>query len=411
LGHDDAAVWGECQGSGAKPYQVQIDVAEPAFKCSCPSRKFPCKHGLGLALMLAAGQVGEGTRPAWVAEWFAGRTERQQKKQAKAEAPPKPVDAEAQAKRREKRLARVGEGLASLKLWAEDLVRGGIATAPSRGYGFFDEPARRMIDAQAPGIARRVQALGAIAAGSGAGWERPFVEQLASLYLLICAYERIEQLPETTQHDLRAAIGLAQGQEEVLSLAPARDEWQIVAQETTLEDRLRVQRTWLFGRSTRRPAIVLSFAHGTQPLDASLTPGFSFDGDICFFPGSGARALVKSRGELKTIEQLDGLPGLDELCDEASKFRATQPWMEELVFPVGSLAASRDQDGWQLIDRTNRSLPAILPEAKGWIMLAISGGHPANMAVGFDGARLRPLAMIADGQYTSLANGAEVRGE
>src|SRR4051794_6572598 len=54
LGRDDRAAWGECQGSGANPYQTQIDLSEPAFRCSCPSRKFPCKHGLGLFLILAA---------------------------------------------------------------------------------------------------------------------------------------------------------------------------------------------------------------------------------------------------------------------------------------------------------------------------------------------------------------------
>jgi hypothetical protein len=41
LGHDDEAVWGLCQGSGRKPYQTQVDLSEPAFNCSCPSRKSP----------------------------------------------------------------------------------------------------------------------------------------------------------------------------------------------------------------------------------------------------------------------------------------------------------------------------------------------------------------------------------
>ena len=50
LGRSEQAVWGECQGSGAKPYQTKIDLSEPAFQCSCPSRKFPCKHALGLLL-------------------------------------------------------------------------------------------------------------------------------------------------------------------------------------------------------------------------------------------------------------------------------------------------------------------------------------------------------------------------
>ena len=103
LGRDDRVVWGECQGSGAKPYQTQFDLLEVASKCSCPSRKFPCKHALGLMLIFSsdAAAVAPQAAPAWVTEWLSARDERAQKKQAKAEAPPKPVDAAAQAQRRE----------------------------------------------------------------------------------------------------------------------------------------------------------------------------------------------------------------------------------------------------------------------------------------------------------------------
>ena len=67
LGATDAALWGLCQGSGSKPYQTAIDLTEPAFKCSCPSRKFPCKHALGLMLLFAqdAGRLSEPAPPEW----------------------------------------------------------------------------------------------------------------------------------------------------------------------------------------------------------------------------------------------------------------------------------------------------------------------------------------------------------
>lgn len=54
LACSERAVWGHCQGSGKNPYQTAIDLNDIAFKCSCPSRKFPCKHGLGLLLLFAA---------------------------------------------------------------------------------------------------------------------------------------------------------------------------------------------------------------------------------------------------------------------------------------------------------------------------------------------------------------------
>lgn len=44
-------IWGECAGSGKNPYHCSadyIDENNPIFRCSCPSRQFPCKHCLGL---------------------------------------------------------------------------------------------------------------------------------------------------------------------------------------------------------------------------------------------------------------------------------------------------------------------------------------------------------------------------
>ncbi|MEU3726644.1 SWIM zinc finger family protein, partial [Streptomyces sp. NPDC031705] len=73
-GSASGAVWGSCKGSGSTPYRTVVDLTGPAFKCSCPSRKFPCKHALGLLLLWAAEGLGEpGEAPDWAAEWLAGR--------------------------------------------------------------------------------------------------------------------------------------------------------------------------------------------------------------------------------------------------------------------------------------------------------------------------------------------------
>src|SRR5579875_1395136 len=57
-------VWGDCKGSGAKPYQVTVLLpaapgSPPSYACTCPSHKFPCKHALGLLLLWANGGVAE----------------------------------------------------------------------------------------------------------------------------------------------------------------------------------------------------------------------------------------------------------------------------------------------------------------------------------------------------------------
>ncbi|HYH16554.1 MAG TPA: SWIM zinc finger family protein, partial [Flavisolibacter sp.] len=132
-GFDEHAIWGECQGSGSKPYQTQIDTANIAFKCSCPSRKFPCKHGIALGLLFARQQAlfVNGASPAWVAEWISKRAEKEEKKIEKKE---KEVDEVAQAKRQQAREQKVADGIEELLRWIKDLVRNGIMNVPDKGY-------------------------------------------------------------------------------------------------------------------------------------------------------------------------------------------------------------------------------------------------------------------------------------
>jgi SWIM zinc finger len=74
--NDEASVlWGECQGSGATPYRVVVSPEDTGYKCTCPSRKFPCKHVLAvLWLRVDRPERFENTSPPqWVEEWRARR--------------------------------------------------------------------------------------------------------------------------------------------------------------------------------------------------------------------------------------------------------------------------------------------------------------------------------------------------
>src|ERR1700743_996719 len=75
-------VWGLCAGSGGRPAQGVAALSGPsgpAYRCSCPSRKFPCKHALALLLSWSRGAVPEaGTEgaPDFAREWQPGRAAR-----------------------------------------------------------------------------------------------------------------------------------------------------------------------------------------------------------------------------------------------------------------------------------------------------------------------------------------------
>lgn len=82
----EKALWGDCQGSGKTPYKTIIDLVNLAFKCSCPSRKFPCKHGLGLLFLYVSHSSVfscEENMAPHVEEWINKRSAKQEEKRPK----------------------------------------------------------------------------------------------------------------------------------------------------------------------------------------------------------------------------------------------------------------------------------------------------------------------------------------
>ena len=128
-----------------------------------------------------------------------------------------------------------------------------------------------MVDAQAPGLAERLRALASVP-HSGAGWDGRLLEEYALLRLLAVAYRRQAELPPPLRETVRSRIGFSLRQADVLAGGqPVRDHWQVLARRDLEQDRIRTRRTWLQGRKTGRPALVLSFAAAGQALDDTLS--------------------------------------------------------------------------------------------------------------------------------------------
>lgn len=414
LGISESAAWGLCQGSGKDPYQAQVDLSEPAFRCSCPSRKFPCKHGLGLLLLLAAQPAAfpQGDPPDWVTAWLQTRTQRAEQKAQKVEAKARGevsvADEAAQAKRVAERERKVAAGLQELELWLEDLVRRGLAEAQTQPTSYWEGIASRMVDAQAPGLARSLRDLAGIPA-TGEGWPERLLERLSRLHLLIQGYRRLETLAPDTQVDLRTRIGWPMKEEEVLQEGqPVRDRWLVLGQRTEQEDRLRMQRTWLWGEASQRTAMILQFAHGATPFDAGLAPGSVVPADLVFYPGAfPLRALVKER--LGNAEPLSGMPGEETLLGATERWSqalSRDPWMEQFPLALRSMILVRRNGGantdWLLRDAEGTLLPLNPHWEAGWQLLSLSGGHPVALFGEWDGDSLRPLSTWAEGRLFRL---------
>jgi hypothetical protein len=408
LGGNDDAYWGECKGSAL--YQVRVARHDLAAKCSCPSRKFPCKHALGL-LVLAATTPKALTAtepPEWVIEWLVKRGEASARKAARQEraADVEPADPAAQERRAAKRLDRVLQGLDALDLWMNDLVRNGLGAIETQGPSLWTQQAARMVDAQAPGIAARLRRLADLPGRDG--WTERLLGELGRLALLTHAFRRADQLDPKLQDDVRQLVGWTVEQAEVYDKGEkVADQWAIVGQSVEDEDRLKIQRNWLVGISTGRPALVLQFSAANTPFAAQLMPGTRFEADLSFFPSAlPLRALIgERRGTPQPLDQVPAARSIEDLLGTWSRALASLPWLDRYPAALMSVTPVRDAStSWYLRDESG----AMLPLARGdhWLLLALSGGHPINVAGEWDGSAILPLGAVADGRYRVLARAA-----
>lgn len=391
LGTDGVVLWGLAQGSGAEPYQSQIDLSEPAFKCSCPSRKFPCKHGLGLLLLYAAQPAAcpASPRPPWVEEWLAKRAA---KVAAKTESSaPAQVDPAAQAKRREKREGNIQQGVEFLEGWLRDLVRQGLSALTASGYGFWDTTARRMIDAQAPGLARRVRALGSLISQPSTP-ETQLYAEIGRLHLLLSAYSRRHDLSPEWQAELETQVGWTVDQEEVKAGPGVKGTWLIAAQTVTEEERLITRTSYLFSHDGR-PAKVLEFSHATQAAVSPLALGRWIEAELAFFPGiAPLRAVLKSAPVDHSPQTTLILARCEQVLNAFAARLAVAPLSDDLPVIV-RLTPVRDGERWWLRDADGYALPIVSSFSRGWEVRASTGGAPLDFCGTWNGVAFTPLSL------------------
>ncbi|MEW2413588.1 SWIM zinc finger family protein [Streptomyces sp. NPDC046866] len=384
-GSASGAVWGSCKGSGATPYRTVVDLSGPAYECSCPSRKFPCKHALGLLLLWSAEGFGEAAEaPDWAGEWLAGRAAATAPRAGGEAGRAGPADPEAARRRAERRAARIGAGVAELEQRLADVVRAGLAGQEQAGYAAWEETAARMVDAQAPGLAARVRELGTIP-GCGPGWPARMLEESALLHLLNRAWLGVAGLPQPLAATVRSRVGLpgagAEGE-------GVRDRWLVLAQYDSVspDGRLTTRRIWLRGLDSGRPALVLDFGPPGRPPGLALPVGLVLEAEARFRPGSaGLRADLGERyAPAAPCERVPAGVGPGAALEAYGAALREDPWLDSWPVVLGPVIPVPGELGWQLADAEGG---CALPVASGggrsrsglWQLAALSGGGPVTV--------------------------------
>ncbi|MGC0338460.1 SWIM zinc finger family protein [Streptomyces sp. SLBN-8D4] len=384
---DEGTVWGLCKGSGSKPYQTVIDIADvagPAYKCSCPSRKFPCKHALGLLLLWAGGEgaVPPGPAPDWAEQWLEGRRQRAQEKRATdaAGAASGAGDPEAARRRAERRAVRITAGATELEQRLADLLRGGLAGAEQAGYGMWEETAARMVDAQAPGLASRVRELGSIPS-SGPGWPVRLLEECALIHLLDQGWLRRERLPDGLASTVRSRIGLPASAD-----GPAiRDRWLVLAQYDTVDSRLTTRRIWLHGTDSGRTALLLSYGAAGRAPELALPVGLELEAEVSPYPGNGQLRAALGERFAPPAPSVARPPGVttEQAAARYGEALRDDPWLDSVPVTLDRVIPAPDGDSWQLADAEGDSALPLSASARSrpglWRLVALSGGAPVKV--------------------------------
>jgi hypothetical protein len=406
-GRSAEALWGECRGSAV--YQVRVGLSDFAVKCSCPSRKHPCKHGIGLLFLAIEIPLPTVTPPDWVADWLARRAASTAAKKATEKRGESAPDPEAKEKRAQKRLSRVAAGLDALDLWMEDLIREGLAAAGIKPAAFWETQAKRMVDAQAPGVAVRLRTLSALP-NSSPEWPEKLIGGLGRLALLSEAFRHLDDLDEPLAESVRTEVGIPLSKEEVLERGEkVVDRWIVLGQRTEDGGRLKVRRTWLLGEDTGRYALILQFAAAGATFSEGFVSGTVVRAELAFYPGATPlRAVVRSREDGVTcVKKLPGRETIEAFLDHTSLAMGGQPWLERLpavlkdVVPL--LGDGHEGGRWLIRDRDGGVLP--LAGGEHWTLLSFSGGGPLDLAAEWDGETLLPLGIVTGGTYQIVHGG------
>ncbi|WP_415856552.1 SWIM zinc finger family protein [Sinomonas sp. G460-2] len=392
-GSNDDLVWGKCQGSGKSPYQVSIDVAAPAYRCSCPSRKFPCKHALALLLLWSRGDAAEAATTADFAhDWAAQRASRSAAREPgqSAEAP----DPAAQAKRLADRLALMDAGMADFARWLTDLVRAGLAAARTQPYSWWDGTAARLVDAQLPGLAEQVRTMGSDV-HARADWAEHLLLRAGRWWALTKAWARRDELGEAELADLRATLGWATPSADVRDAESLPGPWLVLGAHRSDDGRLQQQRTWLRGPDGGL-VVVLDFAGQGQSLAVPQLAGALLDVTVARYPGTAPRrAMFTSPVVARGLETGLGEGGsIAGSLEAESAAVARSPWRDRHPVLLTAVRVCSGGQGW-LRDASGDALPLLGGSLTA--LLALTGGWPVDVFGELEEGSVRPLSIVVDG--------------
>lgn len=394
IGISENAIWGSIKGSGSKPYLTQVDIKSLAFKCSCPSRKFPCKHGLAMLLLFARNEnsfTKTNEEPEWVSDWIEKRRQKSSDSPQNTEKEVTPELKEKQEKQKQKtqenREKNVEKGVDELNRILQDWARIGILDFAHKPNSYFTQLGKRFIDAQIPAIAAYMNRLSNLPFyASPAVWRLEACEIIAELNFLVKTYKNKVNLTPLQQTQLLQNLGYSQSTKDLLSNPNAEvilDDWLVIGQETVeSDDKIVTQKNWLYGINTQNFATILHFSSRFNPEISPLINGMVLQAGICYFEAATPnRAVIKLTKDTLPYQHTINNPisTLNELKKKYLQTCLKFPLQFDFPFILNNVRAAEYHNEFIVVDEHNnylfihRSMP--IDKQLEWIAMSEGATH------------------------------------
>ncbi|MCA0757620.1 SWIM zinc finger family protein [Paenibacillus sp. N4] len=156
---DGTLIFGECKGSGKEPYSCSADFVKsdsPTFRCSCPSRQFPCKHNLGLLYAYVSGVPFQMEEiPQDIADKRDKAEKREERKKEAAAAGDEPGVASRRKTNRSALIKKMNaqlEGIDLMDKLVKQVIQGGLAALDAKTAIMLEDQAKQLGGYYIPGM-------------------------------------------------------------------------------------------------------------------------------------------------------------------------------------------------------------------------------------------------------------------
>ncbi len=294
------------------------------------------------------------------------------------------------------RIKEMKSGAHELERWLVDLMQQGLVSIDQDKEAYWEEIAKRMVNAKLNGLARRIRALKAPPDDQSEGQEK-VLREICRLYLIAKGIQQLDQQSEAQQYELLRIGGANVNKDSLLQEKGTTDTWLVVALEFGHEEQLNYRRCWLYGEKSHELALLLDFLWNSNQFFPEYEFGALYKGEVVYYPGATPRrALFKDPVPFKgTFQGKGGFPSLPQLTSSFAGALQRNPWLDSMPCLLNQMSVVYTDHQFLLTDTSSNSLPLKERPSGYWKLIGLSIDRPLSLFGHWDGLALRPTSAFA----------------